>query len=209
VSTSNKDRMALAAAVCTVLAFLVVLYDHVDKPSTAIGTPATSVSSSPTASGSPPSAATKASQSTVDAVVPVYLTDIGAIDSSLFKTEVLPANGQEYAHTFYLDPDCGNAGMTHEVPSQQVDFDLKRAYATLTGSVAESDDSRTVSRYQIDLLDRGRSIWFHRLAYGQTLKFKVSVTTVLNLSVRATLLTGSDAQCFFQGKAVFGDLQVR
>jgi hypothetical protein len=45
--------------------------------------------------------------------------------------------------------------------------------------------------------------------YGQTLNPKIGVKSVQNLEVRATLLTGSDEQCFFQGKVVYGDFKVQ
>jgi hypothetical protein len=136
---------------------------------------------------------------------PAYLTDIGPIDSSIFNPGPVSANGQEYAHSFYLDPQCsGGIG-----PTTEFSFDLKRAYATLTGFVAESDDSRTVTEYQIDIIGDGKNIYSQRLKYGETLTVSADVKAVLNLEVKATLLTGTDAQCFFQGKSVFGDLAVR
>ena len=199
----------VAGGAATVLALVITLITFGHSSST---TPGEGGPSMPGSGASPATSSTPArSLSAVGppGSAPIFLADLGPVGASVFNAGVLPADGQEYAHSFYLDPDCGHGGITQEPPIQELEFDLRRAYVALTGSVAESDDTRTVSRYQVDLFGDGRILFSKRLSYGQTLDLKVNVKSVLNLRVRATLLTGSDEQCFFQGKVVFGDLEVQ
>jgi hypothetical protein len=118
-------------------------------------------------------------------------------------TEPKSANGINYAHSVNAGPECSDPSAT-----TTISYSLRRHYTRLLGKAAEADDSRSVTRYQIQLVGDGRILYTQRVVYGKTYSIDANVAGVLRLDLRTTLLSGSDAECFFQGTLVYGDIRV-
>jgi NPCBM/NEW2 domain-containing protein len=189
----------VVAGIVAVISLLITLVrlggSSNNGPSAATTPPAPAISSSRT-----PNASASATPSPTEAAVTTYLSDLQPVDG-LPSTDPVEANGNTYAHTIDMYAQCDDPSAT-----QNTDYILGRKYRILRGHVALADKSRAVTEYQVQLVGDGRILYTKRIRYGRTYTINVGIQRILRLSLRVTLLTGSDAQCFFQGDVIFGDL---
>ena len=191
----------VVAGIVAVVTLIVTLARPSSSSGSGASPPATSSGSFTSPSASPSTDSTGTAPSPTKAAITTYLSDLPPADG-LPATDPVQANGTTYAHTIDTYAECDDPSAT-----KNVDYVLGRKYRTLHGYVALRDDNtRTVTIYQVQLVGDGRILYTHRVPYGKTYKIDVGIKGILRLSLRVTLLTGSGAECYFQGDVVFGDL---
>jgi hypothetical protein len=150
---------------------------------------------------SPPTSISAEAPSSNPAVAPAYLSDMTPMEGSPIWDN-RPADGQVSGHAIGENlPDC-------QTTTQTLSYDLQRKYQWLDGTVAESDDSRSSTAYEVQIVtDDGHIAYTKRISYGHSYRIHIRVRGVLRVALRATLLTGTGEECYFQGSVVWKDIQ--
>jgi hypothetical protein len=199
----SRDRLVtfwtVVAGIAAVVAVAYTVADHWPKSPLQEGGRATTPSVDP--STVKPTVPRPAPTTTSRPRITTYLADLEPVDG-ITDTEPKPANGNTYAHTVTSNPECDDPSAT-----DTISYNLGRRYNRLLGTVAEADDSRSVTRYQVQIVGDGRILYTQRIVFGKSYKINVDIARVLRLDLRTTLLSGSGAECYFQGTAVYGDIR--
>lgn len=117
-----------------------------------------------------------------------YLNDHDLVEKNSsgysYDTGSSTVNGQLYTHSLWMS----TSGYSDVGVSGSVQWDLSRAYQSVSGVVGLSDSTSSGSQYRIELLGDNRVLYTKDLGFGQTEDFSIDVTGVLRLQLRVTKL---------------------